>query len=104
MATREIAGKTIEFDDEGFMKNPKDWSKEVCSALAVEQGITLSDVHWKVIEFARDEFNKTNESPTLRRITKSGVISTKDLYAFFPNGPAAKIAKLAGLHKPTGCI
>ena len=104
MATREIAGKTIEFDDDGYMKNPQDWSKEVCEVLAGEQGITLSDVHWKVIEFARDEYNKTKESPTLRRITKSGVISTKDLYAFFPNGPAGKIAKLAGLHKPTGCI
>jgi dissimilatory sulfite reductase related protein len=104
MATKQIAGKTIEIDDEGFMKNPNDWSKEVAEALAVEQEITLTDLHWKVIEFARDEFKKTNESPTLRRITKSGVISTKDLYAFFPNGPAAKIAKLAGLHKPTGCI
>jgi dissimilatory sulfite reductase related protein len=104
MATREIAGKTLEFDDEGYLKNPKDWSKELCTALAAEQGIALTDVTWKVIEFARDEFNKTNESPTLRRITKSGVISTKDLYAFFPNGPAGKIAKLAGLHKPTGCI
>jgi tRNA 2-thiouridine synthesizing protein E len=104
MASRQIIGKTIEFDDEGYMKNPKDWSKEVCEALAAEQGITLSELHWKVIDFARAEFDKTQESPTLRRITKSGVISTKDLYAFFPNGPAAKIARLAGLHKPTGCI
>ena len=104
MPTKELAGKTIEVDAEGYMVNPKDWSKEICEAIAVEQGITLTDAHWKVIEFARDEFNKTNESPTLRRITKSGVINTKDLYAFFPNGPAGKIARLAGLHKPTGCI
>lgn len=104
MATKVIAGKSIEVDDEGFMKNPKDWTKEIAQGLADEMGITMTDLHWKVVDFARDEFNKTNESPTLRRITKSGVISTKDLYAFFPNGPAAKIAKLAGLHKPTGCI
>ena len=104
MATKTYAGKTVEVDAEGYMQNPKEWSKEICEAVAVEQGIVLTEAHWKVIEFARDEFSKTNESPTLRRITKSGIINTKDLYAFFPNGPAGKIARLAGLRKPTGCI
>jgi tRNA 2-thiouridine synthesizing protein E len=104
MATKQFAGKSVEVDAEGYMQNPNEWSKEICEAMAVEQGITLTDLHWKVIEFARNEFKKTNESPTLRHITKSGVISTKDMYAFFPGGPAGKIAKLAGLRKPTGCI
>lgn len=104
MPIREIAGKKVEFDDDGYMKNPGDWTKEIAEALAGEMGITLIDLHWKTIEFARKDNAEKGEPPTLRRITKSGIIATKDLYEIFPNGPAAKIAKLAGLRKPTGCI
>ena len=104
MPTKQLAGKTIEVDNEGFLANSKDWNKDVAQDIAKELGMTLTEVHWKAIDFARKEFEDTGEAPTLRRLTKSGIISTKDLYALFPNGPAGKLAKLAGLKKPTGCI
>jgi tRNA 2-thiouridine synthesizing protein E len=40
----------------------------------------------------------------LRRITKAGGVPTKELYTLFPKGPAKKVARIAGLGKPTGCI
>jgi dissimilatory sulfite reductase related protein len=104
MPTKQLAGKAVEVDNEGYLTNAKDWNKEVAEDLAKEMGMTLTDVHWKAIDFARKEFEASGEAPTLRRLTKSGIISTKDLYALFPNGPAGKLAKLAGLKKPTGCI
>ncbi len=105
MSAREIAGKTIEFDEEGFMANPNDWSKEVATELAKEIGLDdLSDLHWKVIEFCRSDYSETGEVPTLRRITKAGGVPTKDLYKLFPKGPAKKVAYVSGLTKPTGCI
>jgi NADH dehydrogenase FAD-containing subunit len=39
-----------------------------------------------------------------RKINKSGVISTKELYEIFPGGPAKKAARIAGLPKPVGCV
>lgn len=105
MAVREIAGKTVEFDEEGFMVDPNDWTKEIAIALAAEEGISeLSQSHWQVIEFSRADFRERGEAPTLRRITKAGGVSTKDLYKLFPKGPAKKVARIAGLGKPTGCI
>ncbi len=105
MTTREIAGKTVEFDDEGFMVNYKDWSKDIAIELAHEVGIDeLTDRHWQVIEFCRKNYEETGEVPTLRRITKVGGIPTKELYQLFPKGPAKKVARVAGLTKPTGCI
>jgi tRNA 2-thiouridine synthesizing protein E len=40
----------------------------------------------------------------LRQITNGAGISTKDLFALFPKGPAKKVAKISGLGKPEGCV
>lgn len=105
MSTREIAGKTIHFDDQGFMDDANEWNKDVAEVLANEIGITpLTLDHWKVIEFCRADYAEKGEAPTLRRITKEGGVNTKLLYELFPKGPAKKVAYVAGLKKPTGCI
>ena len=105
MSTREIAGKSVEFDPEGFMVNPEDWTQEIAETLAREEGLDQLNVsHWRVIEFCRSDFQTQGEAPTLRRITKVGGVPTKELYQLFPKGPAKKVARIAGLGKPTGCI
>lgn len=105
MATREIAGKTIQVNEEGFMTNPADWTKEIAVEIAKEEGIAeLTDAHWKVIEFCRQNAATTGKAPTLRTITNGAGVSTKDLFTLFPKGPAKKVAKIAGLGKPEGCV
>jgi tRNA 2-thiouridine synthesizing protein E len=105
MTIREIAGKNVHFDEQGFMSNPDEWDKRIAEALADEIGITpLTGRHWQVIEFCRSDYRAKGEVPTLRRITKAGAVPTKELYELFPKGPAKKVAYVAGLSKPTGCI
>jgi tRNA 2-thiouridine synthesizing protein E len=103
--TREILGRTIHFDENGFMSDPAEWDKEIAEALAEEIGITpLNERHWAVIEFCRNDYKEKKDAPTLRRIMKVGGIPTKELYTLFPKGPAKKVAYVAGLGKPSGCI
>lgn len=105
MSERIVAGKSIEFDEEGFMASPDQWDKDVATALAEEIGITpLTEKHWAVIEFSRSDFQVQGDAPTLRRITKEAGVTTKELYKLFPKGPAKKVAYVAGLKKPTGCL
>jgi TusE/DsrC/DsvC family sulfur relay protein len=105
MTVREIAGHQVNFDEDGFMADPNEWSADIAEALAEEIGIApLSEGHWKVIEFSRNDFASTGEAPTLRRITKNSGVPTKQLYQLFPKGPAKKVALVSGLGKPTGCI
>lgn len=105
MSKRDIAGKTIEFDDEGFMEDFSQWDKDVASTLADDIGITpLTDRHWAVIDFCRTDFAVEGEAPTLRRITSEAGVPTKEIYKLFPKGPAKKVAYISGLKKPTGCI
>lgn len=105
MATKTICGKTIQVNDEGFMTNPAEWDKDIAVELAKEEGIALlSDAHWKVIEYCRAEGAKSGKAPTIRQITSGTGISTKDLFGLYPKGPAKKVAKIAGLGKPEGCV
>jgi len=95
----------VQLDAEGFMTDPNEWTKEIAATLAGEEGIDeLTDRHWIVIDYVRSEFSKTGESPSLRAISKKSGVNTKELYALFPKGPAKKVARVAGLGKPKGCI
>lgn len=91
-------------DAEGFLTDAKAWNKEIAEALAEQAGITLTDRHWVVLNYARKQWETTGEAPTLRNITKNSGVDTKELYQLFPGGPGKLAAKLAGLKKPTGCI
>ena len=95
---------SIEFDGDGFMVDASAWTEEVAAAIAEREGLELTDRHWVVINFARKEFDANGDAPTLRRITKTTDVNTKEIYALFPGGPAKIAAKVAGLGKPTGCI
>ncbi len=95
----------VQMDTEGFMSDPNEWTREIAAVLAAEEGIeTLTDRHWVVIDFVRSEWAKNGESPSLRSIGKKSGVNTKELYALFPKGPAKKVARVAGLGKPKGCI
>jgi TusE/DsrC/DsvC family sulfur relay protein len=105
MTTRTISGKTVEVNEEGFMTNPADWTKEIAVELAREEGIAdLTPAHWKVIEFCRQDASTNGSAPTLRRITTQAGVPTKELFGLFPKGPAKKVARISGLGKPEGCV
>ena len=41
MGTKMDAGKTVQVNDEGFMTNPTEWTKEMAPELAKEEGIQV---------------------------------------------------------------
>lgn len=105
MAVREIAGKQVEVDEDNHLKDAASWNREIAAALAAEEGVgALTERHWKVIDFMRADTQANGTPPTIRRLTKNSGVETKELYQLFPNGPAKKAARIAGLPKPRGCI
>ena len=95
----------VSLNAEGFLTDPKQWTREIAVELAKQEGIDpLTEAHWKVIDYCRTTGLASGKSPTLRQITVGSGVSTKDLFALFPKGPAKKVAKIAGLGKPEGCV
>jgi TusE/DsrC/DsvC family sulfur relay protein len=105
MTTATIAGREVHVDDEGFMVDPAEWSEDLADALATQVGIIeLTPDHWTVIRFLREDSARSGETPSLRRVTSGTGIGTKQLFDLFPKKPGKKMAYVAGLSKPKGCI
>jgi tRNA 2-thiouridine synthesizing protein E len=104
MTVTTIAGHDVHVDAEGFMTSYDEWDESLGAELATLIGIEMTDEHWAAIRFLRDDFKAEGETPTLRRVSTVGGIPTKRLFELFPKKPAKKMAYIAGLPKPVGCV
>ena len=104
-ATMTLDGAPPEFDAEGFLQKPEQWTREMADEIARANGIEeLTDRHWQVIDFMRTTSVETGSAPTIRTLGKASGVPIKELYQLFPKGPAKLAAKIAGIPKPRGCI
>jgi len=104
MPTTTISDRTVHVDDEGFLTDPAEWDEPLATALAEQIGLHLTEEHWEAIHFLRQDHAQRGETATLRRISVVGGIPTKSLFRLFPQKPAKKLAYVAGLPKPHGCV
>jgi dissimilatory sulfite reductase related protein len=99
------AGVDVDLDAEGFFAHPEQWEEAMAPEIARDQGIDdLTDRHWEVIRFVRDQFSTKGTGPTVRVLGKTSGVPVKELYLLFPKGPAKVAARIAGIPKPRGCI
>ncbi len=71
METVELLGKQVALDEDGNLKNMSDWDKEIAVEIAKQEGIDeLTDRHWIVIDFMRNEYEKKGDAPSIRKLTK----------------------------------
>jgi TusE/DsrC/DsvC family sulfur relay protein len=104
MPVIEIKGAPVHVDDEGFLTEYDEWSEDLAGELAAQIGIDLTEDHWKVIRFLREDFKDQGETATARRVQTVGGVPVKEQFALFPKKPAKKMAYVAGLPKPRGCV
>ena len=103
MAEKTIAGVSVKVNDEGYLEDASQWTKEIAAELAKEENIELTDKHYEVLEFLRNAHAK-EETLTIRRVGKSGITDIKGLYQLFPGGPLKYSSKFAGIPKPASCV
>ncbi|MBK7223088.1 MAG: TusE/DsrC/DsvC family sulfur relay protein [Saprospiraceae bacterium] len=100
---KEIAGKMIKVNDEGYLTDFSQWTQEVGAAIAAENNIVMTPRHWEVIAYLQNE-HKNNVALSIRKIGKSEVLDIKEFYQLFPQGPLKTSTKIAGIPKPASCI
>ncbi len=94
----------LQRDAHGYLVDLSSWNEGIAHELAEEEGITLTNESFKLINFLRDEYiNNNANQPNERNMVKDlkgdweGKLTTKELYALFPKGPAKQAGKVAGL-------
>ncbi len=101
-----VNGTELETDDQGYLLEP-DFSDDAVKVIAAAEGIALTDAHWTVVAYLRDEYRENGHTPNFRNMLK-GVAEvlpgcdSKALYDLFPIGPAKQGCKVAGLPQPLG--
>jgi dissimilatory sulfite reductase related protein len=102
----ELAGKTYEVDDDGFLQELDKWSEAFAEAYAHTVGIegTLTEEHWKIINNLRNYFQKFGIVPMGGKVFKDNGIDRKKFHELFPTGLAKGACKLAGLPKQPWCV
>ncbi len=107
----QLNGTAIEHDEEGYISDISNWSKELAELIAVDENLDMTEEHWEVINFLRDYYEEYQIAPAIRVLIKAMKKAfgpekgnNKYLYTLYPYGPAKQACKIAGLPKPTGCV
>ena len=103
--TITVNGKEIETSPTGFLSNVGDWNEDIAKVIAIEEGVELTDKHWDLINYLRDEFiNNGENQPNTRNIVKTmqqkwndKSVSAKTLYGLFPKDPSKQAGRIGGL-------
>lgn len=91
-----------------FPHAPLGWTREQAQQIAADEGLKLTDEHWRVVRALQEFFARNEEAAhiNMRRLhdaldetfhPQGGI---KHLYALFPGGPIAQGCRLAGLKAP----
>lgn len=104
----EVGGKTVETTENGYLVNSEDWSEEVAAAIAAADELEMTEKHWDVVHYLRDEhYNNGGNEPNERTIMKDlgkkwgTKPSSKDMYNLYPGMPSKQGRKVAGLPQST---
>ncbi|WP_297359722.1 TusE/DsrC/DsvC family sulfur relay protein [Acidiferrobacter sp.] len=101
----QVNGKVVESTETGYLVNQADWDKAVATEIARGEGLDLTQDHWDVIEYLRDQyFNHSGELPNNRHILKGmqevwsdRKVDNKTLFDLFPGNPSKQAGRIAGL-------
>ncbi|VFM95526.1 MAG: tRNA 2-thiouridine synthesizing protein E [Candidatus Kentron sp. G] len=99
-----VDGKELETTATGFLVNLDDWNEQVAAVIAEEEGIPLTERHWDVVKYLRDEyFNNRENQPNTRTMVKElgklwgEKIDTKALFDLFPGNPSKQAGRIGGI-------
>lgn len=100
----ELEGTTVATNANGYLENHADWSTALAEIIAAEENVELTEKHWDIMNYLRDEYlhngaNQPNERTILKAMkTVWGKKPTsKQMYQLFPGTPSKQAAKIAGL-------
>ncbi|MFA7267955.1 MAG: TusE/DsrC/DsvC family sulfur relay protein [Sterolibacterium sp.] len=110
MKVLRVGDREIPIDAEGYLCNLDDWSEDFVRALAIMEGLVLTDEHWQVIHFLRDYWSEHQVQAQVRIMIRHFAKTwgpekgnNHYLHDIFPRGgPQKQGNRLAGLMRTKG--
>lgn len=106
----QVGDRCVATDSEGYLLNLAEWSEDFARALALQEGLTLTDAHWEVVHYLREHFQTHGVQAQVRVMIKHFSElwgpergSNHHLHDMFPHGgPQKQGNRLAGLLRTKG--
>ncbi len=96
--TTALAERTYRVNIWGFLINPSEWDEEYAVFRAREMKMPdLTQRHWSIIRFLREQFQKTGAVPTVHQTCEANNLEIEELGILFPDGYNRGAVKIAGL-------
>jgi tRNA 2-thiouridine synthesizing protein E len=99
-----VDGKQINVTETGFLVRLEDWNEQIAEVIAGQEGISLTQEHWDVINYLRDEYiNHNGNQPNNRTMLKDmsdkwgKKVTSKMLFDLFPGNPSKQAGRIGGL-------
>ena len=99
-----VDGKQINVTETGFLVSLEDWNEKIAEVIADQEGIALTQDHWDVINYLRDEYlNHNGNQPNNRTMLKDmsdrwgKKVTSKMLFDLFPGNPSKQAGRIGGL-------
>lgn len=99
-----VEGHDINLRADGNLQNLKDWSPELAEQMAHNEGLTLTEQHWDVLNIMRKYYSEYNTSPILKLLRRElskqygpERATIEALDSLFPNGVQKQGSRLAGV-------
>ena len=102
-----LSNTSVERDVEGYLVDPADWNPEIAELLARDEGLDLTEEHWKVIDFMRRYYDEHQVAADARFTIKFladeldfGAGARNRLFQLFPYGYVKQACKISGMKRP----
>ncbi|ESQ14725.1 MAG: hypothetical protein N838_10970 [Thiohalocapsa sp. PB-PSB1] len=101
----QISGREVHFNQKGHLASFTDWDDDLARALAADEGLSLTDCHWTVIQFLREyyAFHQIPPSPKVmirsigHEVSMHSPCARRNLESLFPDGGCKQACRIAGL-------
>lgn len=104
-------GEQVAVDEKGYLLDWLSWSPAVATAMAIADGIELTEDHWLVLQLFRQYFEQYEIEPPMRALVRlvrerlgEAKGNSRFLYRLFPEGPGTQGCRYAGLPRPVSCV
>jgi TusE/DsrC/DsvC family sulfur relay protein len=106
MSTFTFGDKSYQLDTEEFLADYNEWDEDFARGMAPKAGIIsgLTDDHWKIIRFIRDQFNETGKCPLVYETCRINRLHLQEFKRLFPSGYLRGACKLAGVTYKEGYL
>lgn len=100
-----LSGERFSVDGHGYLTDPESWTEGFAAYVAGQEGLELTDRHWLLVRWIREEEAAHGIMPDARFAMKllgdgNKQAGREELFRLFPYGYVKQAIKIAGMRQP----